>query len=89
MPTRRRPNEAGPDYLKIPEISDHPEIPEAARQWGQGQGPPRERATAKAERSEAPCRGDNSRFTLQLGAFRRTHLGFAEKAFGGMERRGL
>ena len=32
-----------------------PEIPEAARQWrGRGQVPPRERATAKAERSEAP-----------------------------------
>ena len=35
---------------------------------GRGQGPPRDRATAKAERSEALCRIDNSRITLQLGA---------------------
>ncbi len=34
---------------------------------GRGQGPPRERATEGAERSEAPCRIDNLRFTLQLG----------------------
>ena len=29
----RRPSEARPDYLEIPEIPDRPEIPEAAHQW--------------------------------------------------------
>ena len=37
---------------------------------GRGQGPPRDRATAKAEQGEALCRIDNSRLTLQLEAAR-------------------
>ena len=37
---------------------------------GRGQGPPRDRATAKAEQGEAPCYIDSSQLTLQLGAKR-------------------